>query len=227
MRYLLSLVFVLTLLLVRHGNASQIQYSFSGVVSFVAANPYGIPVTPAGSSVTGQFRYDQSSPATNTFTGGTGYAQHSSNGFTATVGGINLHTDDYVVSVFDDLKQPNNSLADLVSVTFSNQLGLPANAALVANNVAHTAGLLKISFLASSSLFTGTALPGLLNPSVFTSTSGLLSDVPTGLVDVLFTAGSSLTITSVSEPSSGLLLWVGATASIGLRRTALRRRMSA
>ena len=216
MRLILPLV-ILALVVDGQLLAEEIDYTFSGATTFVFAHPYGI--TPVGTAVTGTFEYDPSSPATEMISGGTGYEQFISNGFTATIGGIQLQSSDYLVSIFDNVKEPDNSLKDVITVSFSNQQGLSPSAALDVNGVAHTVGFLQVSFLAPSSLFSGTALPGMFSPSSFVTTQGLFSDTPTGPLDVLFS------VTVVPEPSGVVLALVGGIGCLAaLKRRSSRRR---
>jgi hypothetical protein len=185
--------------------ATPITYEFQGSVAFVGKMPFGLSVT-SGAPVVGEFTYDPASAATNILTDGLGYAQHVTNGFWATIGNVSVSTDEYAIEIANNIPQPGGALSDEFTVAFSSALSPALTSPLVVDGVHHSIGLFALSFSGSSNLYSDASLPSSIQLSDFPTSFNLLSDTPSGIIDVLFNV---TTLTRVPEPPSALLLLLG------------------
>lgn len=177
--------------------AGNLRYGFSGFVTFSVTNAYGIP-TPVNTPVAGEFVYNPAAAMTHTVSNAVGYRQDIPNGLVATIGSTTIRADKYLVLVADNLVQAGTP-KDIFSIHFASNLNPALGVPLTVAGVDRSAGLFKLEFAGSGNLWTGTALPSMIDPVDFPTGTGLFSDTPTGLADAIF---SITNLALIPEPSS-------------------------
>jgi hypothetical protein len=173
-----------SLLLARRAAAEIVIYKFAGTVQSVSNPPYDLPFA-AQQPVLGKFIYDTSTVGTPVISGNDGYdyRQHFANGFTARIGPAIVFTDNYLVSVVNDLQQPKTGTgapADNIVVRDTSNVPPPQNSPFYVNGIPKT-GAFQLNFLGTPTLFNEPSLPPSINLGDFyqwPKTSGLLSETP-------------------------------------------------
>ena len=186
--------------------ASPLTYSFYGAVTSSQFKPYGLTIPPGG-PVSGQFTFDPDALATHTFSNGLGYDQHFTSGLHATIGGVSVSADEYLVEILNNMPQFDGSTKDEFVVSFSSGLSPALSSQLVVNGVARSAGLVNIAFVGSNTLYADASLPSSFNFADFPPGSGIFGDKPVGGI---------VTFSVVPEPAS-LILFISAAAMHGTR----------
>ncbi len=160
--------------------AADVEFSFSGAVSFVSSNlnPFGGGWTP-GTAVVGHVIYDPSSVATDPLAGCDcmGYRQHIPGGFAMLVGSTLLRADDYVVQVKNNFDQQGVPV-DTLSVLWSSDTSIspPLPSPLLVNGVPWSSALVQLNLDSASDTFPDSSLPPTLDLGKFSSTSDILDD---------------------------------------------------
>jgi hypothetical protein len=135
-------------------SAGEVAFEFGAAAicteEFCPTHPtFNLPA-PTG-PVTGRFSYDPQSPANYTIqrkdVEALGYWQHQPGGFTATFDNITVSADDYVVQLYDDLRQPGGDIADVVTIIYSSDLSPAPTSPLLVNGIPYSAGQFIVSFL--------------------------------------------------------------------------------
>jgi hypothetical protein len=173
---------------------AEVGYRLTGnVTQLGSTQPYGIPI-PIGTSVTIQFVYDPSRPAThpNSTCDCLGYQQDHINGFWAEFGGVRVQADSYLVQVSNNIQFPGQQPYDSFSVAFSNAFSPPLAEDLIVEELSRTTGLLSFTLSGDSNLFAGPSLPQSLNPGGFSFPSrfNAFADNGDSSVEVLYTLNS-------------------------------------
>jgi hypothetical protein len=217
-------------------SAAVVGYQYSGLVNFVfpaPPPPFGVTV-PNSAAASGTFWYDTDAVGVPLDGNTVRYSQDhwltmtlSAPGF----GGLAAESFNYLMEVSNDLAQPAGGPADIVSFVFSSSLipnsfwqvnghPLPGESPLP--------GLLRLNFMASSAARADSSIPADLGFALLPQPNQLFADTPTGMVDVIFMitnltplAPSAEPPHPVPEPSSLVLLGLGAAFTYALRRKRL------
>ena len=212
----MSLALCLFVIAFQELQAAVIGYDFTGLVTFVQSDPYGVSI-PAFSPITGRFLYDTSSSGVpGSAAGSMNYRQNFPLGFIANFGGVPVSADTYDVQLANDFPQLFGGPIDSLSIIFADNL-VPAPAdPLYVLGIPHTNGLFNLNLNAQPSTFADSSLPSSLNFGDFNSTFGVLSQSTSGNIDVFFS------ITSINPTPEPQLTAAFAIGSLGLGY-ALRR----
>jgi hypothetical protein len=128
--------------------ANIVTFEFAAASTFSTHSTFGLPA-PTG-PVIGRFSYDPQSAShfiEVEDSEALGYRQQIAGGFTATFGDVTVSAGDYVLELFDDLPQPGDQVADVVTIIYSSDLTPPPTTPLLVNGVPQAAGQLLVSFL--------------------------------------------------------------------------------
>jgi hypothetical protein len=173
---------------VESANASEVAFTFDGIVTLSSSSPFGFTIAPNG-PLTGRFVYDTTAALSHPNAGCdcAGYRQQLFNGFSALFGEVEVRADDYIIEIANDLPQSGNRQADVFSVIFSSNADPPLEKPLTVGSSHQSTGLFRIAFLDySSSLFSDSSLPEEFEFGDFNVRLGELNDMPTGEIDVFF-----------------------------------------
>jgi hypothetical protein len=173
---------------------AEVGYRLTGSVTQLGSTqPYGIPI-PIGTSVTIQFVYDSSRPAThpNPTCDCLGYQQDHINGFWAEFGGVRVQANSYLVQISNNIQFPGQQPFDSFSVAFSSTFSPSLAEDLIVEELSRTTGLLSFTLSGNSNLFAGPTLPQSLNSSSFSFPSrfNAFADNGDSSVEVLYTLNS-------------------------------------